>query len=124
MESTKRCSKNRGDGMKMKDKLVFRCIRICFRTCLKDSILLLCITALLGMLPVAVLFIYNTMILVISIRNENIYSIGLLLFLYCFALFLQKSIYNFYHHYYLNYHSLLNFEKKIRKYFYERCNSF
>ena len=37
-------------------------------------------------------------------------------------MFLQKFIYNFYHHYFLNYRSLLNFEKKVKNFFFEICS--
>lgn len=56
-------------------------------------------------------------------NNHKIYaSILLALLLYCFSLFVQRSVSNWYHHYYITYVSLLKFEKKIKKRLFQVCD--
>ena len=120
----KRCLKNKGDGMKMKHNMIGRCVKICFQTCLIDSLILMFVTLLLGILPLFSILVYNEMIAKISTYSGEMNQIALSIVFYCIIVFVQNSVYNLYHHYYLNFHSLLHFEKKIRADFYKRCNGF
>lgn len=93
-------------------------IKICFRVCPFDSILLIFISCFLSIMPTFILYVYNYLI-----ANLNKIELSILLLIrYCFLNFLQRSIYNFYNHYYLNYHTLLKFEKQIKLHFFKVCS--
>ncbi len=102
----------------MNKSIIIRSIRICFKVCPFDSVLLILISVFLSVLPAFILYSYNSLI-----GNLNILYVAILIiFCYCFLNFVQKSLYNFYNHYYLNYRTLLKFEKHMKLNFFDVCS--
>lgn len=106
----------------MNKNLIMKCVRICLEECRFDTILLLFVSFALSMLPAIILILYNRMVSLLNQAGAGDIPITIgLMAGYCFLNFGQKSVYNFYNHYYLNYHTLLKFEKKMKKNFFEIC---
>ncbi len=102
----------------MKNNLIFNSTKICFKTCPFDSVILIFASVLISVFPAIVLFVYNNLI-----QNINALSLACIwVFLYCFVLFARKVVYNYHNHYYLNYKTLLRFEKKIKRQFFDICS--
>lgn len=115
MEYIKECMRSREVGMK--NNLLWKSIVICFKTCPFDALLLIVVSVLLSVSPAIILLVYNNLI-----QNVGMFSLACIwLLLYCFVLFFKKSIYNFYNHYFLNYRTLLKFEKGIKCQFFDIC---
>mgnify|MGYP000901808523 CR=1 FL=1 len=106
------------------NKNIIRCICICFKETFKGSALLIVVSLLLSSFPVLGLRIYSSLVSHLSnLASGNELAIPLcLILIYSAFLYLQKLIYNYYNHYYLNYKTLLKFEKNIKMYFYKVCN--
>lgn len=102
----------------MKNNLILNSTKICFKTCPFDSVMLIFASVLISVFPAIVLLVYNNLI-----KNINTLSLACVLaFLYCFVLFARKVIYNYHNHYYLNYKTLLRFEKRIKRLFFDICS--
>lgn len=106
----------------MNKSLLIKSIKLCYKECPLDSILLVVVSLVLSTLPVVTLSFYQKFISTFSIEYHNIICSILLLIGYCILNFIQRSIFHFYHHYYLNYQSLLRFEKKIKIKFFSICS--
>lgn len=116
MDSIKICLRSKRVGMNKNN--ILKSIKICFKTCPFDSVILILMSVSLSLLPAFILCSYNSLI-----ANLNILHISILLILsYCFLNFIQKSFYNFYNHYYLNYRTLLKFERSMKLHFFEVCS--
>lgn len=97
----------------MNKSLLIKSIKLCYKECPLDSILLVVVSLVLSTLPVVMLSFYQKFISTFSIEYHNIICSILLLIGYCVLNFIQRSIFHFYHHYYLNYQSLLRFENYL-----------
>lgn len=106
----------------MNKRIVFDCIKICYKECPIDSFFLIVCSFLISTFPVFIIYIYNTLIYTLNINTEsNNFLIIMLIISYCVVLFLKKTCYNFYNHFFLNYYTLLKFEKKMNKKFFNIC---
>lgn len=99
-------------------RIICKSIKICFKECLSDSIILPLVSIFLSIFPAVILYTYNCLISNLDVLHTAV----LLILCYCFLCALQKSIYNYYNHYYLNYVSLLRFEKKMKHSFFGICS--
>lgn len=116
MDSIKICLRSKRVGMNK--SIILKSIKICFKVCPSDSVILILISVFLSVLPAFILYSYNSLI-----ANINIFHVSILIiFGYCLLNFIQKSFYNFYNHYYLNYRTLLKFEKHMKLNFFEVCS--
>jgi hypothetical protein len=81
----------------MNRSLIGKCIRICYRECRFDSILLIFVSTMLSILPALILFIYNSLISNLNKIVSNNYFIAITFIVcYCILNFIQKSVYNYY----------------------------
>ncbi|GHU40467.1 ABC transporter ATP-binding protein [Clostridia bacterium] len=111
----------RTKGKQKNSNMIFRCLTICFVACPVDSLLLALALFVLAVFPAVLLGSYHALVSQLMVFDTNLRLPLLLLSLYCLILFVSKSLSDFYHHYWLNYHTLLTFEKKIKKCFYHIC---
>lgn len=106
----------------MNKSLIIKCIKICFKECLLDTIFLIFVSFVLSIFPAIILLIYRCLILTLNQNTRSgIYITIVMIVSYCVLNYVQKNVYKFYNHYYLNYNTLLKFEKQMKKNFFKAC---
>ena len=86
-----------------------------------DCAILICISAFLSFLPAVIVTVNQLLIEHLNTPAATIKTYMHVAIMYVFLLLIRKIVYNFYHHYYLNYHSLLRFEEKLKSSFFQIC---
>ncbi len=97
----------------MKNNGLLQTVRTAVSVCPWDCLLMNGVQLGTALLPTAVLLANRSLVRGLGVAAGMGEVLGLLT-LYCAALFFQRFLVNWYNHYYLTYHSLLRFEKKIK----------
>lgn len=103
----------------MKNTMVYRAMKTAFRTCPTDCIIMFIVQFLIVSIPIGGLYVLRWLIDSLMDKSNSFFSIPIVC--YCFLIWAQKALPDWYHHYYLLYYSLLKFEKKIKVYFFQIC---
>lgn len=105
----------------MKNNTLVRSLKIAFKTCPLDCVLMLIVQLLIAFLPIGGLYILKCLINSMTTESANVIFIYILA--YVVLIWLQKAVQDWHDHYFLMYFSLLKFEKKIKKIFFRICLS-
>ncbi len=104
----------------MKNKLLFKSIKVAITTCPIDCIIMILAQTVITLLPTAILLANQRMVKSLRDQETIICCFGFVI-LYCLMQAVQKALMNWYHHYYVTYYSLLKFEKNIKKRLFHIC---
>lgn len=96
----------------MRRRVLLKSMNTALRTCPADCILMVVIQLSIVCLPVGGLYVLRWM--VDSLVNKNVSLMLFSMFGYCFMIWFQKALQDWYNHYFLMYYSLLRFEKNIK----------
>lgn len=105
----------------MKNSVLIKTLKTAFMVCPIDCLFMTIVQIVTTLMPTFVLLLNKSLIRNMS-DSQSIIIIICILLLYCFVLFLQRFLVNWYNHYFLTYNSLLRFEKKIKRSLFEICN--
>lgn len=89
------------------------------KTCPADCIWMLLIQLCIVSLPVGGLYVLKCLVDSLVSKNGSLMLLSMLG--YCFVIWFQKALQDWYNHYFLMYFSLLRFEKKIKEVFFQIC---
>ncbi|MDE7001314.1 MAG: ABC transporter ATP-binding protein/permease [Lachnospiraceae bacterium] len=103
----------------MRRRVLLKSMNTALRTCPADCILMVVIQLSIVCLPVGGLYVLRWM--VDSLVNKNVSLMLFSMFGYCFMIWFQKALQDWYNHYFLMYYSLLRFEKNIKEVFFRIC---
>lgn len=103
----------------MKNTMVYRAMKTAFRTCPTDCIIMFIVQFLIVSIPIGGLYMLRWLVDSLMDKSNSFFSIPIVC--YCLLIWAQKTLPDWYHHYYLLYYSLLKFEKKIKVYFFQIC---
>jgi len=87
-----------------------------------DLLLLIGVSFFLNLLPRLIIQVNQLLLQKLEIMTGNFQELIAIVLLLSLSLLVKKLVNDYYHHYYLNYHSLLKFEKKMRIEFFHLTN--